>query len=166
MAISYRGGEQGQIPPAPSRLTILTGCMTTVVRGGQPTEPSPEFLGIDDGRSVRLIRYGNITTSAAQYVRVSTSDRGQTVEYQLQPLQEAAGRLLRWRIVAVIRDEGASGTRGHDKRPGLDVLLKGPMAAFVTVSASPASAECDRLDVGQSERLVAGIADLEQALAT
>ena len=30
---------------------------------------------------------------AALYVRVSTSDRGQTVENQLQPLQEAAGRL-------------------------------------------------------------------------
>jgi hypothetical protein len=28
---------------------------------------------------------------AALYVRVSTSDRGQTVENQLQPLQEAAG---------------------------------------------------------------------------
>jgi hypothetical protein len=30
---------------------------------------------------------------AALYVRVSTADRGQTVENQLQPLQEAAGRL-------------------------------------------------------------------------
>ena len=39
---------------------------------------------------------------AALYVRVSTSDRGQTV-----------------------RDEGISGTKGRDKRPGLDALLKG-----------------------------------------
>ena len=56
--------------------------------------------------------------------RVSTSDRGQTVENQLQPLQEAAGR-LGWTVVAIYRDEGISGTKGRDKRPGLDALLKG-----------------------------------------
>jgi DNA invertase Pin-like site-specific DNA recombinase len=61
---------------------------------------------------------------AALYVRVSTADRGQTVENQLQPLQEAAGR-LGWSIVAVFRDEGISGARGREKRPGLDALLKG-----------------------------------------
>jgi DNA invertase Pin-like site-specific DNA recombinase len=61
---------------------------------------------------------------AALYVRVSTADRGQTVENQLQPLQEAAGR-LGWTVVAIYRDEGISGTRGRDKRPGLDALLKG-----------------------------------------
>ena len=52
---------------------------------------------------------------AALYGRVSTADRGQTVENQLQPLQEAAGR-LGW-------NEGIRGTRGRDKRPGLDVEL-------------------------------------------
>src|SRR6202040_2270076 len=61
---------------------------------------------------------------AALYVRVSTADRGQSVENQLAPLQEAAGR-LGWSIVGVFRDEGISGTRGRDKRPGLDALLKG-----------------------------------------
>ena len=40
------------------------------------------------------------TRRAALYVRVSTTDRGQTVENQLQPLQEAAGR-LGWSIVAI-----------------------------------------------------------------
>jgi DNA invertase Pin-like site-specific DNA recombinase len=73
---------------------------------------------------VRLFCYGNIDQSAALYVRVSTADRGQTVENQLQPLQGAAAR-LGWSIVAVFRDEGISGTRGRDKRPGLDALLKG-----------------------------------------
>jgi DNA invertase Pin-like site-specific DNA recombinase len=57
-------------------------------------------------------------------VRVSTSDRGQTVENQLRPCREAAGR-LGWTVVAIYRDEGISGTRGRDKRPGLDALLKG-----------------------------------------
>jgi hypothetical protein len=61
---------------------------------------------------------------AALYVRVSTADRGQTVENQLQPLQEAAGR-LGWSIVAVFKDEGISGTKGRQQRPGLDALLKG-----------------------------------------
>ncbi len=61
---------------------------------------------------------------AALYLRVSTADRGQTVENQLQPLQEAATR-LGWSIVAVYKDEGISGARGRDKRPGLDALLKG-----------------------------------------
>jgi DNA invertase Pin-like site-specific DNA recombinase len=61
---------------------------------------------------------------AALYVRVSTADRGQTVENQLQPLHEAAGR-LGWTIVAIHRDEGISGAKGRDQRPGLDELLKG-----------------------------------------
>src|SRR6476661_2991633 len=61
---------------------------------------------------------------AALYVRVSTADRGQTVENQLLPLQEAATR-LGWTIVAVHRDEGISGARGRDRRPGLDALLRG-----------------------------------------
>jgi DNA invertase Pin-like site-specific DNA recombinase len=43
---------------------------------------------------------------------------------QLQPLQEAAGR-LGWTVVAIYRDEGISGTKGRDKWPGLDALLKG-----------------------------------------
>lgn len=64
------------------------------------------------------------TRRAALYVRVSTADRGQTVENQLQPLQEAAAR-LDWTIVAVHRDEGISGAKGRDKRPGLDAMLRG-----------------------------------------
>ena len=39
---------------------------------------------------------------AALYVRVSTSDQGQTVENRLQPLQEAAGR-LGGTVVAIYR---------------------------------------------------------------
>src|ERR1700693_4136908 len=64
------------------------------------------------------------TRRAALYVRVSTSDRGQTVENQLAPLQEAAGR-LGWTVVAIFRDEGISGSQGRRNRPGLDALLKG-----------------------------------------
>src|SRR3712207_4281186 len=61
---------------------------------------------------------------AALYIRVSTADRGQTVENQLRPLQEAAAR-LGWTIVAIHSDEGASGAKGRAQRPGLDALLRG-----------------------------------------
>jgi DNA invertase Pin-like site-specific DNA recombinase len=61
---------------------------------------------------------------AALYVRVSTADRGQTIENQLKPLQEAAGR-LGWSIVAVFKDEGISGAKSRQQRPGLNALLKG-----------------------------------------
>jgi DNA invertase Pin-like site-specific DNA recombinase len=61
---------------------------------------------------------------AALYVRVSTSDLGQTVENQLVPLQEAASR-LGWEIIAIHKDEGISGSKGREQRPGLDALLRG-----------------------------------------
>ena len=74
---------------------------------------------------MRCLRHGNIDqTRRACMCRVSTSDRGQSVENQLAPLQEAAGR-LGWTVVAVFRDEGISGATGRAKRPGLDALLKG-----------------------------------------
>ena len=70
-------------------------------------------------RSVRRFRYGNIDQTRRPVCAGLDHDRGQTVENQLQPLQEAAGR-LGWTVVAIYRDEGISGTKGRDKRPGLD----------------------------------------------
>lgn len=63
------------------------------------------------------------TKRAAFYVRVSTSD-GQTTENQLLHLHEVAHR-LGWTVVAIYNDEGISGTKGRDRRPGLDALMKG-----------------------------------------
>jgi DNA invertase Pin-like site-specific DNA recombinase len=56
----------------------------------------------------------------AVYVRVSTDK--QTVDAQLHQLQEIAER-RGWQVVEVYRDEGISGAKGRDKRPGLDALL-------------------------------------------
>jgi DNA invertase Pin-like site-specific DNA recombinase len=84
------------------------------------------------------IQTGTTTTSskrAALYHRISPADRGQTVENQLQPLEEAARR-LGWQIVAVHRDEGVSGVNGRDRRPGLDALLKGVTRRDYDVMAS------------------------------
>ncbi len=59
---------------------------------------------------------------AAIYLRVSTN--GQTVDNQRRELQEAAER-HGWDIVAEYCDEGISGSKGRDKRPTLDQILKG-----------------------------------------
>src|SRR3954463_13527557 len=64
-----------------------------------------------------------MTKRVAFYARVST-DKAQTPENQLRELQAVAVR-LGWTVVAVFTDEGISGAKGRDKRPGLDALLKG-----------------------------------------
>jgi DNA invertase Pin-like site-specific DNA recombinase len=58
---------------------------------------------------------------AAIYVRVSTT--GQSVENQLLELRQVAAQ-RGWEVVAEHRDEGISGARGRDARPGLDRLLR------------------------------------------
>jgi len=57
----------------------------------------------------------------ALYVRVSTKD--QTTDNQRRELAEVAER-AGWDVVAVYADEGVSGAKGRDKRPGFDALLK------------------------------------------
>jgi DNA invertase Pin-like site-specific DNA recombinase len=58
----------------------------------------------------------------ALYVRVSTD--GQTVENQTRELQ-SVGLRHGWELVATFKDEGISGAKGRDKRPGFDALCKG-----------------------------------------
>jgi DNA invertase Pin-like site-specific DNA recombinase len=58
----------------------------------------------------------------ALYARVSTDS--QTVENQLQELRRIADR-MDWEVVAEITDEGISGAKGRDQRPGFDRLLRG-----------------------------------------
>ena len=55
---------------------------------------------------------------------MSTADKNQTVENQLRDLLAVAQR-QDWEIVATFLDEGISGAKGRDKRPGFDNLLKG-----------------------------------------
>lgn len=55
------------------------------------------------------------------YLRVSTGE--QTVENQRHVLTEVAAR-KGWQIVAEFCDEGISGAKGRDKRPGFDKLHK------------------------------------------
>ncbi|MBF0461671.1 MAG: recombinase family protein [Magnetococcales bacterium] len=57
----------------------------------------------------------------AIYARVSTD--GQTVDNQLRELRATAKR-HGWEVVAEFVDEGISGAKGRDHRPGFDTLLK------------------------------------------
>lgn len=65
-----------------------------------------------------------LTKRVAIYCRVSTADKNQTVENQLRDLLAVAQR-QDWEVVATFVDEGISGAKGRDKRPGFDSLLKG-----------------------------------------
>lgn len=58
----------------------------------------------------------------ALYLRVSTDD--QTIQNQRRDLEAIAER-HGWQIVATFADEGVSGSKGREKRPGFDALCKG-----------------------------------------
>ena len=59
---------------------------------------------------------------AALYLRVSTAD--QTTDNQIQPLRDEAIR-RGWIVsTTVYQDSGISGSKGRDRRPGLDTLLR------------------------------------------
>lgn len=65
-----------------------------------------------------------MTKRVAIYTRISTGDGQQTIDNQLRDLHLAAER-MGWEIVAHYSDEGISGAKGRDRRPGLDAMLKG-----------------------------------------
>ena len=67
------------------------------------------------------------------YHRVSTDE--QTVENQRQALTEAIER-RGWRIVETFEDNGVSGAKGRDKRPGYDRLLKAATKRKIDVVAA------------------------------
>ncbi|WP_407531146.1 recombinase family protein [Methylobacterium oryzisoli] len=75
-----------------------------------------------------------MTRRAAFYLRVSTAD-GQTVANQRRHLDEVAQR-LGWTVVSIFADEGVSGTKGRDRRPGLDALMKAVARGQVDVVAA------------------------------
>jgi DNA invertase Pin-like site-specific DNA recombinase len=64
---------------------------------------------------------------------VSTDE--QTVENQRQALTEAMER-RGWRIVDTFEDNGVSGAKGRDKRPGYDRLLKAATTRKINIVAA------------------------------
>ena len=91
---------------------------------------------------------------AALYVRVSQDS--QTVENQLLVLTEVAQR-SGWEIVHVFRDEGISGAKGRDQRPGFDALLNAIARHEVQIAAAWS---VDRLGRSLSD-LVAFLNDIQ-----
>lgn len=57
----------------------------------------------------------------AIYLRVSTAE--QTTDNQRRELEAVAQR-AGWEVVQVFEDKGVSGTKGRDKRPAYDAMLK------------------------------------------
>jgi len=72
-------------------------------------------------RAFWLSVWVEIAMKAALYVRVSTD--GQTTENQLLVLRGVAER-RGWEVSQVYEDAGVSGSKGREKRPGLDRMLK------------------------------------------
>src|SRR5262249_30357653 len=58
------------------------------------------------------------------YFRGSTTDQGQTGGKQELALREAIADREDWEIVDCFADNGISGRKGRDQRPGFDDLLK------------------------------------------
>jgi DNA invertase Pin-like site-specific DNA recombinase len=98
----------------------MTRPTSSTVSGIAPSGITPGLTALGTGTGTGT----GTGKRAALYARVSPADRGQTVANQLHPLQQAAER-LGWTIVADHKDEGISGAKGRDQRPGLDALLKG-----------------------------------------
>lgn len=92
--------------------------------GAQAPQTPPEGMGppapaAGDGQGGAPEK--KYTKRVALYLRVSTDD--QTVANQERELREVADR-AGWAITAVYKDEGVSGAKGRDRRPGLDAMLK------------------------------------------
>jgi DNA invertase Pin-like site-specific DNA recombinase len=87
----------------------------------------------------------------AIYARVSTT--GQSVAAQVRELEAAAER-HGWTVVQVFSDAGVSGTKGRDKRPQFDKLLKGV-----------ARREFDMVAAWSVDRLSRSLSDLVNVLS-
>lgn len=93
---------------------------------------------------------------AALYLRVSTDE--QTTANQREALEAVAAQ-RGWSIVATYEDAGISGSKGRDKRPGLDAMLKGAARGqFDVVMAW----SVDRIGRSLAD-LVSGLQDLHAA---
>jgi DNA invertase Pin-like site-specific DNA recombinase len=74
-----------------------------------------------------------MTKRIALYTRVSTDQ--QTTENQRRELIAVAER-NGWQIVAEFCDEGISGSKGRDQRPGFDALMKAIARREIDIVAS------------------------------
>ncbi len=76
---------------------------------------------------------GDTAKRVAIYARVSTD--GQSVDNQLRELTTVAGR-HGWEVAATYTDEGVSGAKGRERRPGFDALCGAVARRAVDVVAA------------------------------
>jgi DNA invertase Pin-like site-specific DNA recombinase len=93
-----------------------------------------------------------VTKRVAIYARVSTGE--QTTANQLRELR-AWAKNAGHEVVKVFEDKGISGTKGRDKRPGFDAMLK-----------AATRREFDTLAVWSSDRIGRSMPDLLETLQT
>ncbi len=74
---------------------------------------------------------GDKVKQVAIYLRVSTD--GQTTDNQRHALEAVAQR-REWRIVKAYEDAAISGSKGRDKRPGFDAMMKDAAGAASILS--------------------------------
>jgi DNA invertase Pin-like site-specific DNA recombinase len=82
-----------------------------------------------------------MTKRVGLYLRVSTKN-GQTVDNQRKALTEAIGRRQGWVIVDEFPDKGISGSKGRDKRPEFDRLLKAVVRRKIDKGILKTAREC------------------------
>jgi DNA invertase Pin-like site-specific DNA recombinase len=70
------------------------------------------------------------------YLRVSTQDKGQTVDNQELALREAIAARPDWEIADRFTDSGVSGRKGREQRPGFDCLMKAVAKRKIDVVAA------------------------------
>jgi DNA invertase Pin-like site-specific DNA recombinase len=93
----------------------------------------------------------------ALYLRVSTDE--QTIDNQRLALEEIAQAHSDWQVVASYADEGISGSKGRNRRPGFDRLVKDAIRRKFDLVAA---VSVDRL--GRSlQDLVAFLAEIRSA---
>jgi len=74
-----------------------------------------------------------MTKRVGIYIRVSTD--GQTTANQRRELEAVAAR-SDWEVVGIYEDAGISGSKGRDKRPGFDRLLRDATARKIDMVAA------------------------------
>ena len=74
-----------------------------------------------------------MTKRVALYLRVSTDE--QTLDNQRRELEAVSAR-NDWEIVATYEDNGISGAKGRDRRPGFDSLCKAVTRREIDLAAT------------------------------
>ena len=89
---------------------------------GRRCSKNPSRLQLENARDIKLCLHRFLLFQNQTFMVHNSTDH-QSVKNQEIELQVVAER-HGWQVVSVYRDQGISGAKGRDKRPGLDKLLQ------------------------------------------